>query len=123
MPRAGQVGRSLLPWELLDLLCPPSTSGLLGRGREQPLSSLFPATCLGGRNDSALSSEGSEPQPERVRGPGLRRWRGMETWLLGSRGEEEAGVQESSSGEEQRTQTPGLSIERETRSPDSSVPG
>ena len=36
--RAGQAGRSLLPRELLDLLSPRSTSGLLGRGTEQPVS-------------------------------------------------------------------------------------
>lgn len=92
---------------------PPLLPGCWGGGENSLSPPFSPATCLGGRNDSALSSEGSEPQPERVRGPGLRRWRGMETWLLGSRGEEEAGVQESSSGEEQRTQTPGLSRERE----------
>ena len=40
--------------------CPPSTSGLLGRGTEQPLSPhSSPATCLVGRNCSAGAQKGA----------------------------------------------------------------
>lgn len=119
--RAGQAGGSLLPQELLDLLCPPP---LPGREAAQPLSSLFPATCFAGSNSSAQSTEGSAPNPERVRGSGWPGSGGLETWLeTGAAGVEEAGVRASRSQEELRTQTPGLSRERETRSPDSWVPG
>lgn len=74
--RAGQTDRSLLPRELLDLLSPPSTSGLLGRGTEQLLSPpSSPATCPADRKGSAQSAQGSTPKPETVRGPRPRRRR------------------------------------------------
>ena len=58
--RAGQAGRSLLPRELLDLLSPRSTSGLLGRGTEQPVSPpSSPATCPVGRNCCAGAQNGA----------------------------------------------------------------
>lgn len=82
--RAGQAGRSLLPQELLDLLCapPPHFRG----GRRQPLSSLCPATCFAGSNNSAQSAEGSAPNPELVRGSGCRAAGGWRLGFLGLRG-------------------------------------
>lgn len=80
---------SLLPRELLDLLSPRSTSGLLGRGTEQlfsPPSS--PATCPADRKGSAQSAEGSARKPEPVRRPGLRGRRELEAafWAPGGGG-------------------------------------
>lgn len=103
--------------------CCAPTPPLPGRETEQPLSSLFLATCFAGSNNSAQSAEGSAPSPERVRGSGWPGSRGLETWRPGSAGVEEAGFRAPSSQEELRTQTPGLSREKEARSPDTWVPG
>lgn len=87
---------------------PPSTSGLLGRGTEQLLSpASSPATCPVDRTGCAPSAEGNTPNPEQVRGPGLRGRRGLETAFWAPSGRREAGVWESSPREEQRTQTLG----------------
>lgn len=100
--RAGQTAGSLLPGEPSDLLSPPSTSGLLGRGTGRPLSppsfqppvsrhkSQCPAQSRrGGWRPPAISSRGGtealgpqvHPERESLRAPSSGSW-GEEPWTL-----------------------------------------
>lgn len=96
--RAGQTAGSLLPGEPSDLLCPPSTSGLLGRGTGRPLSppsfqppvSRHKSQCQGGGwRPPAISSRGGtealgpqvHPERESLRASNSGSW-GEEPWTL-----------------------------------------
>ena len=101
--RGKQVAASSLP-SCWTCCAPPSTSGLLWRGTEQPLSSLFPSHLFQRLKRQRPECRASAPNPERVRGPGLPRSKGLETWPPRSARVGEARVWEFSILEELRTQ-------------------
>lgn len=86
---------------------PHSTSGLLGRGTEQPVSPPLPQPPVSGQKLLRRSAERSAPKPEPGEGAGAV---GVAGWVLESRSR---GAEDSGSG---------LSGE-ETRRPDSPIPG
>lgn len=83
---------------------PPPLPGCSGGGAEQPLSSLLPSLLFQRLKRQRPECRARARNPERVRGPGLRGSRGLETWPPRSAGVEEARVWDFSSVEELRTQ-------------------
>lgn len=69
-PPSGAVG---------PVVFPPPLPGCWGGGQSSLSPPSSPATCFGGRNDSAQSAERSPPNLEPVRGSGLPGSRELET--------------------------------------------